>query len=742
MLLADVALPLDGALYSRSGLLWATSGSSRVLDLGSLLIVWSGLAARIILYVIMSLQSSVSSVRAEDITRLRSAYLLMFRDLACFRAMLLGRCMNRHGCSFLPISTVRWERELDLCCRTFNIPGDLRPELPGRDDTIKKAPYYQINFSQLFVLGAAKDPLPSGDRVNTELRNLLDHHRTVIRRYLETFLCLVGLSRSFDDHHVRPTLLKDDENMGLLDYVKSADPFKVKTGERTLAEADGVVISEPVPTNGGKSLAALRRLELHSGPQDAAVQMHRTFTRFVVSSNSGHDDAGASPGAEPHVRVENIAADSTVDTAAAENVYVPEWNVTNGARVDSSSLCRNLLDHVTPLALAVSYIIQFLCIGSLGHFNINSAQHVCMVSKLRLWYEHEIISWDKFQKKFTDSSAAVQQRDAEIGVLKAKLEKAESEDAEVGVLCGRVSELEIEAVAMSEEVDTLNKHNAELLGKVSARESEREELSGQVIRLGADCESLRSEVAGEAKLREEFKSFQDAKARRFEENSAQLDARIADVRRYMDNDLYPHMFTAIAGWRWVLGHGIHLVVTKCAQSAECRSALRKVISFAIDKGIQEGLEAGIEHGRSGRSLAQVEAYDPEVKNKYVPAVTDFENVSFALLDEFESLKDSPLASIMFQPSVDQVTILIYSDAGSIIREMPLSEVIPAVCVVALRIGLCPPPAPLQDLSLGVADYQVSTLTLTTDEVPTTPPAATQTHDDLFDATVLDKPTDA
>ncbi|GKD34077.1 hypothetical protein Tco_1249586, partial [Tanacetum coccineum] len=580
------------------------------------------------------------------------------------------------------------------------------------------------------------DPLPSGDRVNTELLNLLDHHRTIIRRYPETFLCLVGLSRSFDDHHVRPTLLKDDESdMGLLDYVKSADPFKVKTGERTLAEADGVVISEPVPTNGGKSSAALRRLELHSGPQgvgsssvphlteelvsssvtptpepdipedsgstqDAAVQTHRTFTRFVVSSNSGHDDAGASPGAEPHVRVENIAADS-----AGGGLSFPLPQLAGPCH--SSWLLAALRNQSN--------------VGSLDNFNINSAQHVCMVSKLRLWYEHEIISWEKFQKKFTNSSTAVQQRDAEIGVLKAKLEKAESEDAEVGVLCGRVSELEIGAVAISEEVDTLNKQNAELLGKVSARESERKELSGHVIRLGADCESLRSEVAGEAKLREEFKSFQDAKAHCFEENSAQLDARIADVRRYMDNDLYPYMFTAIAGWRWVLGHDIHLVMTKCAQSAECRSALRKVISFPIDKGIQEGLEAGIEHGRSGRSLAQIEVYDPEVENKYVAAVTDFENVSFALLDEFESLKDSPLASIMY-------ALILKDDQGN----MPLSEVIPAVCVVALRIGLCPPLAPLQDLSLGVADYQVSTLTLTTDEVPTTPPAATQTHDDLFD----------
>ncbi|GKA07337.1 hypothetical protein Tco_0686561 [Tanacetum coccineum] len=124
---------------------------------------------------------------------------------------------------------------------------------------------------------------------------------------------------------------------------------------------------------------------------------------------------------------------------------------------------------------------------------------------------------------------------------------------------------------------------------------------------------------------------------------------------------------------------------------------------------------------ASRSLANVEAYDPEVKNEFMVAVSDFENVLFALLDELESLKDSPLASI--------VTILIYSESGSIIREMPLSEVIPAVHVAAERKGLCVPfsfasggvfiPAPPQDSSLGIADYQVSTLTLITDEVPST-----------------------
>ncbi|GKF86949.1 hypothetical protein Tco_0254776, partial [Tanacetum coccineum] len=41
----------------------------------------------------------------------------------------------------------------------------------------------------------------------------------------------------------------------------------------------------------------------------------------------------------------------------------------------------------------------------------------------------------------------------------------------------------------------------------------------------------------------------------------------------MDNQLYPHMLTAIASRRWVVRHGFRLSVHKCARSLECRSTL-------------------------------------------------------------------------------------------------------------------------------------------------------------------------
>nr|GEX08564.1 hypothetical protein [Tanacetum cinerariifolium] len=328
-----------------------------------------------------------------------------------------------------------------------------------------------------------------------------------------------------------------------------------------------------------------------------------------------------------------------------------------------------------------------------------------MVPELRLRYEHEIMIREKFEKKFTDSVVVIQQRDAEIVDLNTRLEKFEAEGAKVIDLRKRVSDLEATVAVKVGELANLRTENVGLVEKVFALESERAGLQNQVV--------------SEGKMREEFALQHDAAEWCFTERAFELDARIADVRRDMDNALYPHMLTAIAGRRWVIGHSLYLAVYKCARFVECQSAMGKVILTAINKGIQQGLEADIVHGNAGRSLAQLEAYDLEVEGRYVAAVSEFKNISFPLLDELESLKDSllpqsvplswmlalptepqrfPLASIMsalvlkddqgnvdaapefarYQPSLDQVVVPVYSDSGSVDREMLLSEAIPSL----------------------------------------------------------------
>nr|GEX77799.1 hypothetical protein [Tanacetum cinerariifolium] len=145
----------------------------------------------------------------------------------------------------------------------------------------------------------------------------------------------------------------------------------------------------------------------------------------------------------------------------------------------------------------------------LDRVNLNSAQHVCMVSKLRLRYEHEITIREKFEKKFTDSSKVIQQRDAKIVELRSKLEKAEGAAANVVKLHRQVSQLEATIIAKVEELAGLSVKNAKLSRQVSGLESVRDGLKGKVVELVSEYERLRDQVEGEAKLKEQFMAIQD-----------------------------------------------------------------------------------------------------------------------------------------------------------------------------------------------------------------------------------------
>ncbi|GJY61485.1 hypothetical protein Tco_0462142 [Tanacetum coccineum] len=76
------------------------------------------------------------------------------------------------------------------------------------------------------------------------------------------------------------------------------------------------------------------------------------------------------------------------------------------------------------------------------------------------------------------------------------------------------------------------------------------------------------------------------------------------------------MLTAIAGRRWVIGHGLRLAVLKCAESIELRQAFANVVSPGIAKGFCDGLKYGVELGESKLDLANIEAYEPEAEGKF------------------------------------------------------------------------------------------------------------------------------
>ncbi|GKA99382.1 hypothetical protein Tco_0827319 [Tanacetum coccineum] len=122
------------------------------------------------------------------------------------------------------------------------------------------------------------------------------------------------------------------------------------------------------------------------------------------------------------------------------------------------------------------------------------------------------------------------------------------------------------------------------------------------------------------------------------------------------------MLTAIAGRRWVIGHGIRLAVMKCAESTELRKVFANVVSAGIAKGISEGLKHGVEHEKAKLDLAAIEIY---------PLVDQLEKLKDALIDlimaslhlESDAGEDTPQWVRDLRLSSSPLKILVYPEVS-------------------------------------------------------------------------------
>ncbi|GJV39473.1 hypothetical protein Tco_1417913, partial [Tanacetum coccineum] len=131
---------------------------------------------------------------------------------------------------------------------------------------------------------------------------------------------------------------------------------------------------------------------------------------------------------------------------------------------------------------------------------------------------------------------------------------------------------------------------------------------------------------GEKRIMAAFEEFKKHEDERVNARCKEMDARLDALSIDFDEELYPHMLTAIADRRWVIGHGLRLAVMKCAESTELMQAFANVVSTRIAKGMSEGLKYGVEHGKAGLELTAVEAYDPEADNKYVAVLHNLKDL--------------------------------------------------------------------------------------------------------------------
>ncbi|GJX18189.1 hypothetical protein Tco_0219021 [Tanacetum coccineum] len=106
--------------------------------------------------------------------------------------------------------------------------AEVHPTAPGRDKTIAQFPAGKVGGGVL-----ENDPAPHLTARQEQTFKLLESHKAPFHRYPKCFLCLVGLSPyyPFDDNAYPAFERPDRTDMGLLDFIKTADLRKVRAVE-------------------------------------------------------------------------------------------------------------------------------------------------------------------------------------------------------------------------------------------------------------------------------------------------------------------------------------------------------------------------------------------------------------------------------------------------------------------------------------------------------------------------------
>ncbi|GJU36196.1 hypothetical protein Tco_1184550 [Tanacetum coccineum] len=318
-----------------------------------------------------------------------------------------------------------------------------------------------------------------------------------------------------------------------------------------------------------------------------------------------------------------------------QKVYVPQWSVTNGSRLDDGRVCREMLDEFAPPKF-------FASIRRIEHdqlfteLNVGAARQISLSTEVRMRVEYNIKEKRRLRSVVDEQMELLKVRDIEIENLKAQLLLKEAEAAKAIRLRVEASKFEAIEKSLRDEVRVLKDHNttlekekseldvkvADLVASVKVREQEAADLDAMVHELETSSTVLQEKVTVYEDCISQLKKFQDERMEVLYEKFNKLHADFIEMALHLEEKFYPHLLTTIAGRRWLLTYGMELVFAKCLNLPEYLFALGAAISKAIEKSMQDGPAVGITHGQEGRS------------------------VNFSLLADLKSNKDASLETLM------------------------------------------------------------------------------------------------
>nr|GFA92958.1 hypothetical protein [Tanacetum cinerariifolium] len=268
---------------------------------------------------------------------------------------------------------------------------------------------------------------------------------------------------------------------------------------------------------------------------------------------------------------ENVS--SPTEVGSPGSVYRPEWGVTNGSLLDTPEACQDLVDHAAPPGY-FSELRHMHNEDFLGQYNINLAWQVVMGSQLRLRFEQEAKLLRKSVAHVARRKQRIQARESEIKNLEALLE-----------------------------IEADMKRAAEEKSAGLSQELER--------------------------MRAQFSELQQDQM--VEQRCAEMDASLDAMSIDFDEELYPHMLTAIVGRRHERGAEAWGGAWACPTDDRVPWSLRS-----------------------------------EGRSQIYRTLQSLKDLKLPLLDQLEGLKDAPMDVIMASLYLEDDT---GEDAPQFIRDL-------------------------------------------------------------------------
>ncbi|GJS68702.1 hypothetical protein Tco_0683267 [Tanacetum coccineum] len=213
-----------------------------------------------------------------------------------------------------------------------------------------------------------------------------------------------------------------------------------------------------------------------------------------------------------------------------QKVYVLQWSVTNGSRLDDGRVCREMLDEFAPQNFLAS-------IHGMEHdqlfteFNVRAARQISLSAEVRIRAEYNIKEKKRLRSVVDEQTELLKVRDGEIENLKAQLLLKEAEAAEAIRLHAEASKFEAIEKSLQDKVRVLKDHNTTL-------EKEKSELDVKV-----------ADLVASVKVREQEAADLDAIDERMEvmyEKFNKLHADFIEMALHLEEKFYPRLLTTIA----------------------------------------------------------------------------------------------------------------------------------------------------------------------------------------------------